>query len=87
MWSVEFSSAAAKSFRKLDGSVQRSVKAKLDELSALIDPGALAKPLSHDLKGRYRLHMGPYRIIFKLEKHLLVILVVDIGKRESVYGS
>ena len=54
MWSVEFSSAAAKSFRKLDGSVQRSVKAKLDELSALIE---------------------------------LVILVVDIGKRESVYGS
>jgi len=31
--------------------------------------------------------MGPYRIIFKLEKHLPVILVVDIGKRESVYGS
>ena len=87
MWSVDFSSAAAKSFRKLDGSVQRSIKAKLDELCALIDPGALAEPLSHDLMGRYRLHMGPYRIIFKLEKQLLVILAVDMGKREGVYGS
>lgn len=76
---------AAKSFRKLDGKIQRSIKSKLDELKKLPDPGVMAKPLTHDLKGRYRLHIGPYRVIFKIEKQAVVILVVDIGKRESVY--
>lgn len=85
MWSVEFNDASAKAFRKLDGKTQRSIKAKLQELQALQDPGVLAKPLMHDLKGRWRLRVGSYRVIFSLEKRRLVILVVDIGRRDSVY--
>lgn len=86
MWSIEFNDAALKAFKKLDKQVQRSIKAKLDEISKLDEPGQLAKPLTHDLKGRYRLHIGPYRVVFRLEKLVLVIVVVDIGKRESIYG-
>lgn len=85
MWSVEFNDASAKAFRKLDGKTQRVIKAKLQELQALQDPGVLAKPLMHDLKGRWRLRVGSYRVIFSLEKQRLVILVVDIGRRDSIY--
>ena len=85
MWSVEFNDASAKAFRKLDGKTQRAIKAKLQELQALQDPGVLAKPLMHDLKGRWRLRVGSYRVIFSTEKQRLVILVVDIGRRDSVY--
>lgn len=85
MWSLEFNDASAKAFRKLDGKTQRGIKAKLQELQALQDPGVLAKPLMHDLKGRWRLRVGSYRVIFSLEKRRLVILVVDIGRRDSIY--
>lgn len=85
MWSLEFNDASAKAFRKLDGKTQRGIKAKLQEIQALQDPGVLAKPLMHDLKGRWRLRVGSYRVIFSLEKQRLVILVVDIGRRDSVY--
>lgn len=86
MWAVKFNEVALKSFKKLDKQVQRSIKAKLEELGKLEEPGQLAKPLTHDLKGRYRLHIGPYRVIFRLERSVVVILVVDVGKRESIYG-
>lgn len=85
MWAVDYNDAAAKQFRKLDGKVQRAIRAKLDELKRLKDPSALAKPLRHDLKGRWRLHIGTYRVIFRLENSTVLILVVDIGLRDSVY--
>ena len=86
MWSVEFNNASAKAFRKLDGKTQRAIKAKLQELLALQDPGELAKPLMHDLKGRWRLRVGSYRVIFSMEQKRLLILVVDIGRRDGIYG-
>lgn len=85
MWAVDYNDAAAKTFRKLDGKVQRAIRSKLDELKQLKDPGALAKPLTHDLKGRWRLHIGTYRVIFSMDKSVLLILVIDIGRRDSIY--
>lgn len=62
MWSVEFNDAAAKAFRKLDGKTQRAIAAKLAELQTLKEPGDLAKPLMHDMKGRWRVRVGSYRV-------------------------
>ena len=63
MWSVEFNDASAKAFRKLDGKTQRAIKTKLLELQALQDPGELAKPLMHDLKGRWRLRVSSFGVL------------------------
>lgn len=85
MWHLAFNASAAKAFKKLDGQTQRAIKAKLLELQALADPAILAKPLMHDLKGRFRVRVGSYRVIFSLERGELVILVVDVGPRDSIY--
>lgn len=85
MWALSFSADAAKTFRKLDKKVQRDIQKKLTELQGLEFPGQMAKPLTHDLKNRWRLHIGVWRVIFRLENDQLVILVVDIGKRDAVY--
>ncbi len=50
------------------------------------DPGELAKPLMHDLKRRWRLRVGSYRVIFSMAEKRMLILVVDIGRRDSIYG-
>lgn len=85
MWSVIFEDAARKAFKKLDRPVQASIAKKLEELSQIEDPGILAKPLLHDLKGRWRLRVGGHRVIFKIERQQLVILVVDVGRRDTIY--
>ena len=85
MWAVEFNDAAAKTFKKLDGKTQRAIAAKLSELAALPAPTVLAKPLMHDLKGRWRLRVGMYRVIFSVEADRVVILVVDVGSRDKIY--
>jgi mRNA interferase RelE/StbE len=85
MWAVEFEADAAKAFRKLDGTTQRAIRAKLTEIAKLSDPGAMAKPLMHDQKGRWRLRVGSWRVLFRMERQVLVIVVVDVGKRDAVY--
>ena len=85
MWSVSFLDAARKSFKKLDKKTQASIVSKLEELERSEDPCAFAKPLRYGLKGHWRLRVGSYRVIFSIEKSELVILVVDVDRRDSIY--
>lgn len=43
------------------------------------------KPLKHQFKGRYALRVGMYRIIYLIEKHKIMVYVLDIGHRRDVY--
>jgi mRNA interferase RelE/StbE len=39
------------------------------------------------LKGRpgYRIRIGDYRVIYKIEDAVLTVYVIDIGNRENIY--
>ena len=47
------------------------------------DPVRFGKPLRYSLKGCRRMRVGHYRVIFKLETK--VILIVKIGHRKEIY--
>ncbi len=47
------------------------------------DPVRFGKPLQYSLKGCRRLRVGDYRIIYIIEKK--VVLIVKIGHRKEVY--
>ena len=47
------------------------------------DPLRFGKPLRYSLKGCRRMRVGHYRIIFKLETK--IILIVKIGHRKEIY--
>lgn len=85
MWTVKVQGDARRAFKKLDGELQRQIVAALEALALLPDPSVRAKPLQYSLKGRYRLRIGSYRVIFTLNKKELVILVIDIGARDQIY--
>jgi len=44
-----------------------------------------SKPLKGDLSGHYRLKVGSYRIIYKIEKMELTVFIAHIGHRKEVY--
>ncbi len=86
MYKLEFLKEAFEEFKNLDRSVQKIIKQKLEILSK--DPELLKnniKPLKGKYKGLYRLRVGNYRIIYRLDKDRLIILIIRIGHRGEIY--
>lgn len=85
-WRIEFTKAAAKDFDKLAKPIQQLIRDYLrHRVQTLPDPKQVGKALIGDKSGLWRYRVEKYRIICKFEDDALVILVVQIGKRDKVY--
>ena len=60
----------------------RYIKQNLNETD---NPKKFGKALRHNLKGFWRYRVKNYRIIVKIEENELLILVVQIDKRDKIY--
>lgn len=45
----------------------------------------LGKKLHGEHQGEYSIRVWPYRIVYKIYKHELVVLVIEFGHRQGVY--
>jgi len=82
-FAVVFKPAAVRDLRKLPEDIRRRVAARIDALAGDPRPhGAEALQGEPDL---YRLRVGDFRIIYRVEAKALVILVVRIGHRRDIY--
>ena len=85
-WRVEWEDEAVKELRKLDTRAQRNIVRFLREKIATgDDPRRFGDPLRKDLKGLWKYRIGDYRIICSIEDKTVVVLVVRVGHRRSVY--
>jgi mRNA interferase RelE/StbE len=85
-WSIEFSDEADRDFAKLDKPIQTRIFRYLHGRIALAnDPRDFGKPLRHGLAGKWSYRVGDYRILCHIEENKLLVLVVEIGHRSSVY--
>jgi len=86
MYKIEFLKEAYEEFKRLDKVAQRIIKEKLDILR---ENPELLKNNIKPLKGRYsclyRLRVGNYRIVYRIEKDKLLILIVRVGHRREIY--
>ncbi len=57
----------------------------MDEVQALDDPRSRGHALTGELSGLWRYRVGDWRIICKIKDTELIILVVDLGHRRSIY--
>jgi mRNA interferase RelE/StbE len=60
---------------------QRAARA-LDELERNPFQG---KSLKGELKRRFSYRIGSYRILYRVQRHLLLVIVIDIGHRRAIY--
>ena len=60
--------------------IRNAIEKKLTQ-----NPIEFGKPLQYSLKGLRRLRVGDYRVIFQIEFHRKVVLVVKIGHRRDIY--
>jgi mRNA interferase RelE/StbE len=86
MWRVEFTAKAAKQFSKLDNQTQQAISHYLDRVLEAGDPTSFGKGLVGEFSGFWRYRVGKYRLICELQKNILLIEVISIGKRDKVYG-
>ena len=82
MYSLFFKPSAVKSIKKLSEKDKQKVARVLESLKTTPFSG---KKLAGEYKDYYSLRVWPYRIIYTIIKKELVMLVVDVGHRQSIY--
>ena len=85
-WTIEYDEEAVRDLKKLDRRAQREI---LDYMGQRIgraeDPRSFGKPLRHSKFGLWRYRVRDYRIICQLQQAKLIVLVVAVGHRSTVY--
>ena len=84
-WKIEYTPEVYKILRKLDKTVAREIYCYLSDIEKLADPRLKGKGLTANLSGLWRYRVRNMRIICQIQNQKLVILVVHVGKRETVY--
>ncbi|PNV83328.1 MAG: addiction module toxin RelE [Sulfurimonas sp.] len=86
MYELHFLSSAKKEFARLDTVAQKIIKEKL--LLLVTNPDILKnniKALKGEYKGKFRLRINQYRVVFQVKEDILVIVVIRVGRRKEVY--
>lgn len=85
-WQIKFDPRAVKELKKIDKKAQKRIIDYLKKQVATQDnPRIFGKSLKGDKRGFWRYRVGDYRIICDLLDDTMIILVIKIGHRQSVY--
>ena len=85
-WTIEYDFRALKDLQKLDRPSQREILDYMEERVAKArDPRDFGKPLRSSNFGLWRYRVRDYRIICELQEKRLVVLVVAVGHRSTIY--
>ena len=83
---VDYTPEAKKIISKLDSSVRNRINDWiLNNLEGCENPRWQGKALKGSLKGRWRYRVGDWRIIAQIQDEKIVILIVDVAKRNDAY--
>ena len=82
---IEYAPAASKQFTQLDKPIQRRIKKYMNEIAILDNPRARGKGLTSNLSGLWRYRVGDYRILCRIRDDKLIITVIEIEHRSTVY--
>jgi mRNA interferase RelE/StbE len=84
VYTIEFTAEALKSLTAMPRNTARLIRSKIDLLAA--DPAAPNNNVKR-LKGgdQFRLRVGDWRVVYTIDNGRVVIVVVRIAPRGSVY--
>jgi mRNA interferase RelE/StbE len=85
-WSIEYDPGALKDLKKLDRTIQREILDYMDtRVATAPHPRNFGKPLRASRFGLWRYRVRDYRIICELQEKRLVVLVVAVAHRTTIY--
>ena len=84
VWILQWKEEAIEDLEKIDSIDARQIKIKIEDF-LIKDPLNIAKPLRENLKGIYSYRIGIYRALFTLQHQKLILLVIQVKKRDKAY--
>jgi len=81
---VEFTRAAESDLLRLGNPTAKQVLKKIKWLSENMDLVAPI-PLSHDLRGKMKLRVGDWRVIYQIDSKVRLVEILMIGNRNKIY--
>ena len=85
-YKLMYSEKAQKQLNRLDYSIKSKILKYINQnLFNTDNPKKFGKALRYNLKGFWRYRVENYRIIAKIEEDKLVILIVQVDKRDKIY--
>lgn len=81
-YKLEFLPAAARQLRKLSPTVQQQLSDDIEELKKNPYPVGCKKLAG--ISG-WRIRSGNYRVIYKIQDEILLIVVLNLGHRKDIY--
>lgn len=86
MYNLILSKKAQKKLEKLKKKVKKNFEIAIWHLENLAqNPKFYGKPLKSNLTGLWSYRAGDFRIIYEIEENKLLVIVVEIEHRKSVY--
>lgn len=86
VWKVEFEKNALKELKKLDTTVAKRIVSFLSRVENLEDPRSIGEALKGSaLNVFWKYRVGDYRLICEINDKRILIIVVKIGHRKSIY--
>lgn len=84
-WGSDFSQSAAREFARLDFAAQKRITRYIETRILGGEPRRFGKPLRGDLHGLWRWRVNEYRLIGQIKDGELLILIVRVAHRSTVY--
>lgn len=82
---VILTKASKKQLKKLDSSISKRILDYLEQLELIDNPRSRGKALTSNLAGLWRYRVGDYRILCRIHEDKLVITVIEIAHRSTIY--
>ncbi|MBI5162439.1 MAG: type II toxin-antitoxin system RelE/ParE family toxin [Magnetospirillum sp.] len=84
MHAVEYSKQATKALRRMPANIAATIRDKVLRIAEdPYAPHANATKLQN--RDGYRLRVGDWRVVYRIDNGKLILLVVDIGPRGGIY--
>lgn len=83
MWTVEFERKADRALADMHPQMRRRVSDAIERLA--LDPFAMPNVKALSGSDQLRLRVGGYRVVYRLEGKLLIVVVIDVGPRGGIY--
>jgi mRNA interferase RelE/StbE len=84
MYKIIFVNNLYKDLKSIPKADQKRILKKVEELANNPFPAG-CKSLQGALSGYHRIRSGWYRIVYNVEKETMIILVLKIGHRSTIY--
>ena len=84
MWKIVYKKSVEKDLKNISSNIKTAIKKSI-ETKLMTDPLLFGKPLRKNLTGLMKLRVRDYRIIYSVDRKIVVVYVIKIGHRKDIY--